>query len=180
MAVKDGSPGDDKLKLAFGDGNDESSRMANRRVKKLSGPSAAPARPVGTDPGRQRDNLGIQAGAAMICREDGRGAPWGFDEDWSNRNGSSQGNWTRQAKGNKVIGRLDGLKRNKPKPSSADETDSRHLEEAASPGPLGPEPKGGHSDALRKNNDNVDMDSHKNADDNTNKEDTSAMAREYR
>ena len=32
LAVKDGSPGDDKLRLAFGDDNDESSRMANRRV----------------------------------------------------------------------------------------------------------------------------------------------------
>ena len=47
----------------------------------------------------------------MICREDGRGAPWGPDEVWSNRNGSSQSNWTRQAKGKMIIGRLDGLKR---------------------------------------------------------------------
>ena len=58
-------------------------------------------------------------------------------------------------------------------PSPADEKDSRNLEDAASLGQLGPEPKGAHADALRKNDDDVDMDSHKNADDNTSAEDTS-------
>ena len=57
-------------------------------------------------------------------------------------------------------------------PSPADEKDSRNLEDAASPGP---EPKGAHADALRKNDDDVDMDSHKNADDNTSAEDTSGQ-----
>ena len=69
-------------------------------------------------------------------------------------------------------------KENKLKPSPADEKDSRHLEEAASPGPRGREPKSENACALRKNDDNVDMDSHKNADDNTSMEDTSAMAKE--
>ena len=58
-------------------------------------------------------------------------------------------------------------------PSPADEKDSRILEDAASPGQLGPEPKGAHADALRKGDDDVDMDSHKNANDNTSAEDTS-------
>ena len=43
--------------------------------KKLAGPSATPARPVGTDPGRLRVNLGIQEGAVMIGRWNGRRAP---------------------------------------------------------------------------------------------------------
>ena len=57
--------------------------------------------------------------------------------------------------------------------SPADEKDSRNLEDAVSPGQLGPEPKGAHADALRKNDDDVDMDAHKNANDNTSAEDTS-------
>ena len=68
---------------------------------------------------------------------------------------------------------------NKPKPYPADDKDCRYLEEAASPWPLGREPKGENADALRKNDDNVDMDSHKNADDNTSMEDTSVIAKEY-
>ena len=36
--------------------------------KKLAGQSATQARPVGTDPGRLRVNLGIQEGAVMIGR----------------------------------------------------------------------------------------------------------------
>ena len=46
-------------------------------------------------------------------------------------------------------------------------------------GPLGREPKSENSCALRKNDDNVNVDSHKNADDNTSMEDTSVMAKEY-
>ena len=57
-------------------------------------------------------------------------------------------------------------------PSPADEKDSGNLEDAASPGP---EPKGAHADALRKNDDDVDMNSHKNANDNTSAEDTSGQ-----
>ena len=47
-----------------------------------------------------------------------------------------------------------------------------------SPGPLGPEPKSENADALRKNDDNVDVDSHQNADGNPSMEDTIAMAKE--
>ena len=38
---------------------------------KLAGPSATPARPVGTEPGRLRVNLGIQQGAVTIRRAPG-------------------------------------------------------------------------------------------------------------
>ena len=71
--------------------------------------------------------------------------------------GSSQGSWTRQAKGKSSSG---GYMAEKNKPNRLQQT-KRTVEIwkklAASPDPLRREPKGENADALRKNDDNVDI-----------------------
>ena len=137
MAVENGSPRDDKLRLAFEDDDDDSSRTANRRVlfEETGRTKCTPARPLGTDPGRLRVNLGIQQGAVTIGLQEGRGAPGVLMKI------GAAGMVRRKAAGRdkpkvKVHLASRWAEENKPKPSPADDKDSRHLEEAASPGHL--------------------------------------------
>ena len=135
MAVKDGSPGHEKLRLAFEDDDDDSSRTANRRV-------------LFEETGRTKCD-------PSSSRWDGPRATKG--EPWNT--GRSSHDWSLGWRAPGVLMKIGAA--------------GMALRKAA-----GREPKGENACALRKNDDNEDVDSHKNADDNTSMEDTSAMAKE--
>ena len=114
MASKDGSQGDDKLRLVFEDDDDECSRTANRRVlfeeidrtkcdpssSSWDGPRATKGEPWNTGRSSHDWSLGCCASS------------WGVNEDWRQLKMALRKAAGRdKPKVKKVIGRPDGLKR---------------------------------------------------------------------
>ena len=103
MAVKGGTPGDDKWMLAFRDEEDLYSRIVSRRALKMTTKARAP----GTIQGSLRVNFGVleaAVGSCLLMAGGVPGVPRMNGGEWK----SSQSSGTKPGRGNKVTDLEDG------------------------------------------------------------------------
>ena len=103
MAVKDGTPEDDKWMLAFRDEEDLYSRIVSRRALKMT----TKVRAAGTNQGSLRVNFGVleaAVGSCLLMAGGVPGVPRMNGGGWK----SSQSSGTKPGRGNKVTDLEDG------------------------------------------------------------------------